>query len=143
MFDELPEGSSRYSPTGPKISLRTRASATGPKIPLPSGGGQSKISRSTGILMITVAAVIDFSQFILTLIPFVGWILSPLVSFCTWLLFGIWFHHLGVSLFDTNRILGTVGAMIGEAAPFINAFPWWTARVFVAITSEWRRKGAV
>ena len=96
-----------------------------------------------GVLMITVAAIFDFTQFVLTLIPFIGWILSPIVSICAWLLFGIWFHHVGVSLFATSRILGTVGAMIGEAVPFINGFPWWTAREVVAVKYEWWKKGAV
>ena len=93
--------------------------------------------------MIVIAALIDGAQFILTLVPLVGWIASWILSICAWFLFGIWFYHKGVNLFAASRALGTFGAMLGEATPFINAFPWWTARVFVAVRYEWRRESAV
>ena len=93
--------------------------------------------------MIALAGIVDFSQFILTIIPFVGWIASSVLSVCTWIFFGIWFSRKGMSLISTSRALGTLGAMLGEAAPFINAFPWWTARIAVAVFEERHRKGAV
>ena len=127
----------------PKIPLRNRASPTGPKIPLRDGEEKSKISRATGVLMIAIAAVIDFVQFLLTFVPIVGWVASSLLSICTWLLFGIWFSHLHVSLFNPERILGTGGAMLGEALPFFNGFPWWTFRIAVAVKYEWLKESAV
>ena len=143
-FDSSGYGGMRKTiPTGPKIPLKNRVGPTGPKIPLRDGEEKSKISRATGVLMISIAAVIDFVQFLLTFVPIVGWVASSLLSICTWLLFGMWFSHLNVSLFDSQRILGTGGAMLGEALPFFNGFPWWTFRIVVAVKYEWWKESAV
>ena len=95
-----------------------------------------KISLAQGIPMIVIAGVIDLIQFLLTLIPFVGWLLASIVSICAAFIFGIWFSRLGMSMLDPKRILGTLGTMLGETIPIINAFPMWTARVTYTIITE-------
>lgn len=86
--------------------------------------------------MMVVAGTIDFFQFLLTFVPFVGWLVTPIVSICAALLFGIWFSHLGISMLDPKRMLGTFGTMLGEMTPIINASPMWTARVAYTIITE-------
>lgn len=102
-----------------------------------------RISLAQGIPMIVVAGAIDFIQFLLTLVPFVGWLITPLISICAVFLFGIWFSHYGVSLFDSKRILGTLGTTLGEMLPIIGALPMWTARVTYTIITERTTEGTL
>ena len=93
-----------------------------------------------GGLMLAAAVVIDLIQLLLTLIPFMGWLVSWVLSICTWMLFSIWFHHFGVNLYSQSRILGTLGTILAEFVPFINGFFWWTLRVWAALYNEWNKK---
>lgn len=97
-----------------------------------------RIGSLTGKLMITVAALIDITQFLLVLIPFVGWLLGMVLSILTSFLFGIWFSHHGVSLMSSKRVLGFLGTMLGEWIPFIDAAPFWTCLVAFTVIQEWR-----
>ena len=103
---------------------------------------KSRISRSEGFLLIVLAGCTDLSQFVLTIVPF-GFLFTPIVSIFAWFFFGIWFSHKGVGLFAPSRVTGTLGAMLGEGIPFINAFPWWTFRILVAVKYEWWKEGKV
>ena len=96
-----------------------------------------RISKTEGVFMIGLAALFDFFQFVLTIIPFIGWILSFVISIVAYFLFWLWFAHRDVSLFAGDRILATMSMMVVEAVPFINGFPWLTARVFYAVHREW------
>jgi len=102
-----------------------------------------RISRPVGILMITVAAVIDAAQFFLTLIPFIGWFVSMILGVCALMLFFIWFHHYKVNLFTEGRSLGTAATTVADIVPFINGFPWWTFRIVVAVKYERWKGGTV
>lgn len=98
----------------------------------------SRINMASGGLAIALAVLIDVFQFVLMLVPIVGWFLSSVVSVVSMFLFGIWFSHLGVGLFSEKRILGTLGAMLGEALPLANGFPLWTIRISTVVINEWR-----
>lgn len=98
-----------------------------------------RISTSTGGWMIISAALIDFIQFLLVLIPFIGWALGWLASVIASFMFGMWFSHHDVSLMSSKRILGFLGTLLGEWVPFINAAPLWTCLVAFTVVSEWRR----
>lgn len=88
--------------------------------------------------MITVAVIIDVTQFFLTLIPFLGWFLEFCLGIFAWVLFSIWCSHYGVSLYSSKRALGTIGTIVAEVVPFIDAAPWWTINIAYTVTSEWR-----
>ena len=101
------------------------------------------MSRMTGFLLITIAVVVDFIQFVLTLIPYIGWILSMIVSICATFFFGIGFYHSGVNLFSSKMILGTLGTLVGEVAPLVNGVPFWTIRALTAVRLGRRKESAV
>jgi hypothetical protein len=60
------------------------------------------ISWATGILMVTVAALIDFLQVCINIVPIIGWILgfilAPFISALAYMLFYGWFSIYGVRL---------------------------------------------
>lgn len=98
-----------------------------------------RISSATGKFMIAIAAVIDGIQFLLVLIPFIGWFISSIMSIVAAFLFGIWFSHLHVGLMRPQRILGFGGAILGEILPFIGGgVPFWTSLVAYNVIREWR-----
>ncbi len=97
-----------------------------------------RISKSTGTWMIICAAVIDFVQFLLVLIPFIGWLFGMFISVIASFLFGIWFSHYGVSLMSSKRVLGFLGTILGEWIPFIGAAPLWSCLVAFTVITEWR-----
>ena len=97
----------------------------------------SRISIVTGGLMIACAAVIDFLQFLLDLIPFAGWILGWVVSIIAILVFGVWLSHEEVSMMDPKRALRFLGAMLGESIPIVNAVPLWTGVITYTVIQEW------
>ncbi|OGG51013.1 hypothetical protein A2763_00205 [Candidatus Kaiserbacteria bacterium RIFCSPHIGHO2_01_FULL_54_36] len=98
----------------------------------------SRISLATGGLMIACAIVIDSFQFLLDLIPFVGWALAWFVSIVAALVFGIWLSHHDVSMMHHKRALRFLGTMLGEFIPVVNAIPLWTGSITYTVIQEWR-----
>ena len=101
------------------------------------------MSHLAAVLMVTIAVIVDLIQFILTLIPYIGWILSMIVSICATFFFGIGFYHSGVNIFSSRMILGTLGTLVGEVTPLINGVPWWTVRAITAVRLGRRKESAV
>lgn len=97
-----------------------------------------RISSATGWFMIACAALVDGIQFLLVLIPFIGWVLGWFLTIIAAFLFGIWFSHHGVSMMSPKRILGFGGTLLGEILPFINGAPFWTSLVVYTVINEWR-----
>lgn len=87
--------------------------------------------------MIVVAVCIDGAQIILSFIPFLGWLVATLLGICGFFLFGIWFFHQGNNLFSADKVLVTLGTMLGELPPIINDMPWLTVRVTTAVFHAW------
>lgn len=65
---------------------------------------------------------------ILSAIPFVN-IIS---NFVTAVALGIAGSHTGVSLYSSERIAGTLAAIVIETIPFVKIVPTWTIRVYFA-----------
>ena len=97
-----------------------------------------RIGPTTGKLMIAVAVAVDLVQFLLVLIPFIGWLFGMMISVIASFLFGIWFSHHGVSLMSSKRVLGFLGTMLGEWIPFIGGVPLWSCLVAFTVIQEWR-----
>ncbi len=90
--------------------------------------------------MIVVAAVIDLIQFLLVLIPIIGWVIGSIMSALTAFLFGMWFSARGVSLMKPERVLGFGGTILGEVIPFIGGGgPFWTCLITYNVLREWIR----
>lgn len=83
--------------------------------------------------MLVVAIFFDTIQAGLLLIPFVGWLLSILLSIFAWLTFYFWTSIKGWGLSDTIKqmILNWVVPFI-ELIPILNAFPTWTLKVVLS-----------
>lgn len=106
----------------------------------------SRISKSAGWSLIIAAVLVDLTQFFVTflaLIPFIGFVLvfavNIIISACAFIIFGIWFSHLGLSLLESRRALGTLGTILGETVPFVNSMLWWTCLITYIVISEWRK----
>ena len=97
----------------------------------------SRISLATGALMIALAVLIDFAQFVLD-IAIVGFILDSFITVIAAFIFGIWFSHVGVSLMHPKRVLGFLGTILGELIPGIDAIPFWTFNIATTVIREWR-----
>src|SRR5260221_107679 len=98
----------------------------------------SRISTTAGGAMIVVVFLIDGSQFFLTLIPLVGWIIAPVLGFVAAMIFGIWCSHLGVSLMSPKRVFGFLGTAGVEFVPFVDSMWWWTIFIAYTVITEWR-----
>lgn len=81
-----------------------------------------------------VAIVGDVLQFLITLIPIIGFILSSLVSMLLYIVFWVWFRLLGVGMTEhTDTLIARIGIGIAEALPIVNALPGWTLAVALTI----------
>ncbi|PIR84180.1 hypothetical protein COU18_00285 [Candidatus Kaiserbacteria bacterium CG10_big_fil_rev_8_21_14_0_10_51_14] len=103
----------------------------------------SKISGGTGGVMICFAMVVDGMQGLITLIPFIGFLIAPVMSIFAALLFGIWFSHNDVSMMDPKRVLGFGGTILGEVMPIVNVIPFWTGNITYTVIQEWRRPSEI
>lgn len=81
-------------------------------------------------MMAFVAVCVDGLQAILSLL-FVGIVLNPFIDVIAWIVFAIWFYHLGI-----KKYAGLTFAGIVEFIPVINTFPVWTGYIgsMIAIT---------
>lgn len=86
---------------------------------------RQRISKITGILMITVAMIFDLIQFGLTFIPFVGWLLSACLTFIAYVIFWTWNNRLGISFSGTMKKALTAGnqAMLKWAVVLLEVIP--------------------
>ena len=101
------------------------------------------------ILMVGTGLFFDTLQALLSLIPFVGWILSSLISIFAWLTFYVWSSAKGWGMSDTvkNKVLvsgawskGVMKFAIKYLIPFIefipglNIIPTWAVRQFMQLS---------
>lgn len=93
---------------------------------------EKKIGLGTAALLLTIAFVFDVAQWLVTLIPLVGLLLSPVITAVAWLWFGIWFGLLGASV--SRYSPGTYfGMLVFEFVPIINLIPGTTLMVWLSI----------
>ena len=95
-----------------------------------------EITKITMGLMVGVALFYDVIQAGLDLLPFVGWILSPLVSIPAFLTFYIWFKIYGRNFMTPKRALAMGAGVIIEMIPILNILPGWTIAVLFLIGIE-------
>lgn len=94
-----------------------------------------RISSIQAIFMLAVAGVFDLIQFLISFIPYVGWIISVFLSIFVWLTFYMWFKLNGISFLDKGSRLAItffLGAII-EVIPIINILPGWTLSVVLML----------
>jgi hypothetical protein len=78
---------------------------------------RNRVTEITIVLMIMVALFYDLLQFLLDLIPFVGWILSGLIGIFSWLTFYTWTSIKGWGMSDSikkiivSKILPAIGCV--------------------------------
>ena len=95
---------------------------------------KERIDSETGRLMVITALGFDFFQGIIGMLPFVGFILAPLISFLIWLTFWIWLKLHGVSLGDNiKRMAIMFGGFLLELVPILNILPVWTLTIFITV----------
>lgn len=105
-----------------------------------------RVSFVTAFFMLALAAIIDLIQFLLNLtvilIP-LTWLFTALAA----ITFAIWFLIVGVSYFSGKRaglkMVASVGSVVAEFVPVINALPAVTTGVVLVIIvsriEDWER----
>jgi hypothetical protein len=95
--------------------------------------GEGHISSGTMWLMVSVAGLVDFTQFILSFIPIVGWIITMILALFAEMGFLLWFKIKGVSYSKNPKsFLATwVIVPIIEIIPIVNALPSFTTGVLI------------
>lgn len=95
---------------------------------------EPRIDSGTMQFMIIVAFGFDFFQGIILAMPFVGFIIAPLIGLFAWLTFFVWFHKHGITLTDSlARFIIINSAFLFELVPGINILPFWTLSVFISL----------
>ncbi|TSC84537.1 MAG: hypothetical protein G01um101417_202 [Parcubacteria group bacterium Gr01-1014_17] len=92
-----------------------------------------RIDSTTGGAMIGVALLFDAVNAGLNLIPFLGQILSVLVSIVAYCTFGFWFLKRGVGFANPKRAVTFFGSGVIEAIPVLNILPGVTLGVALTI----------
>lgn len=96
------------------------------------GRARKKIGAGTAVILIVIAAAFDLLQWLVSMIPIIGFLLTPLVTFIAWLWFGIWFGLLGASVIRTSP-LAYFGLLSLELVPLINLIPGTILMVAISI----------
>ena len=98
-----------------------------------AGGKDSKINNTRGVFMVISAFGLDLLA-LTALIPFVGWILGPLIYLLAMSIFWYWFKISHASFFSARATASKVVTTILEFIPEISAIiPSVTINVIVAI----------
>lgn len=93
---------------------------------------EKKIGTGTAAILIVIAIAFDVLQWFVTIIPFIGFLISPLITVMAWLWFGIWFGLLRASVVRYSP--GTYFGMLAiEFVPLINLIPGTTLMVLLSI----------
>lgn len=100
------------------------------------GNANSKINKSTAVMMVCVAGFIDLIQFLLNFIPLVGWVIIWIINAIVWLTFYIWFRARGIN-FNSKKSTNLAGAFVLEFIPIVDALPAWTFAVIRIIALTW------
>ena len=94
---------------------------------------QERIPNDIKFAMIAVALLFDVVNASLNLIPFLGQILSVLVSIVAYCTFGFWFLKRGVGFANPKRAVTFFGSGVIEAIPVLNILPGVTLGVALTI----------
>ncbi|HRH55381.1 MAG TPA: hypothetical protein PK609_00770 [Candidatus Paceibacterota bacterium] len=104
--------------------------------PAPAQQPQKRIGIFTAGIIVALALLVDGLQFLLTWsVVFIP--LSFLLTFFAAVGFFVWFAILGVNYFDKNaglKVVASLGSVVAELIPVINAVPATTLGVVVIVT---------
>lgn len=91
------------------------------------------------ILMISIAAVFDLIEFVLSILM-IGLILNPIIVTIKYVIFFLWFNVQGVTFIGkTKKITAMAGSFIAEMIPL--ALPGFTIGVFYTIKAHAEEMG--
>lgn len=98
---------------------------------------RQRIGNMQGAFMIAIAGSVDGIQFLLNFIPFIGWILTALVSIFAWLTFFAWFKFNGVGFLEGKAVVFKVALLFGvsilEIVPLLNSLPAWVVYTVIMV----------
>lgn len=97
--------------------------------------GERKISNGTAAIMVGFAVIFDLVNIGVDFITFgIG---GVFVDAAAALFFGIWFSHLGASLWSSRNVGRTILAMLLDAIPVGDlTFPWTWQVAYTAFTER-------
>ncbi|MEK7147955.1 MAG: hypothetical protein AAB758_01515 [Patescibacteria group bacterium] len=105
---------------------------------------RERVTSTSAGLMIGTAIFYDALQAILSLIPYVGWILSSCISIFAWLTFYVWTSIKGWNMADTvafssimKKLTPTIAKWLApliELIPIVNVVPAWTISVSLQLS---------
>lgn len=107
------------------------------------GNADSKINKSTAVMMVCVSIFIDLIQFLLNFIPIIGWIVIWIINLIVWLTFYIWFRARGVNFSGSKKANNLAVAFVLELIPILDALPAWTFAVVSIIGTTWAEERGV
>ena len=91
---------------------------------------RNRLDFTTVLLMLGTALLFDTIQAEISIIPFIGWILSSMLSGMAWLTFYMWTSLKGWGLSDTVKKVIVMWALPAiEFIPLVNVLPAWTLSV--------------
>ena len=94
---------------------------------------QERIPAGTKGAMIATALLFDGINAAVNLIPFLGQVLSVLVSIIAYMLFAFWFLMRGVGFVNPKRAVSFFGSSTIELIPILNVLPGVTLGVVLTI----------
>ena len=99
-----------------------------------SGPSESKLPNAVIALMLCTTVAIDVAQILLDLIA-IGIVLNPIIDFCVWLGFYIWFKIRGMNMGQAKKALTFLGGGALEMF-FDGTVPLWTLDIGTIIFLE-------
>lgn len=91
---------------------------------------RNRVTFGMAALMVIAAVFVDALKLGADFIPFIGWMISPLISLFAWLSFYVWTSILGWGLSDSVKKIVVMWVIPFFALiPILNALPDWTLAV--------------
>lgn len=94
------------------------------------------VGKVTFMMMATVAIIFDVILALISLIPFVGWIINALISVVAFLTFFMWFRTKGIKFNSPRKMASLPAGFLLELIPYLNILPGWTVAVFMTTASD-------
>lgn len=91
------------------------------------------------VLMVAIAFIFDAAQWLVALIPYVGFFFMSCISVVAWGVFFLWLGHYGARMTAERAIV----TGLAEIMPILNAAPVWTISTFLTIRSHNKALGEV
>lgn len=105
------------------------------------GKPRQRIGKPVAGLMVAMAVIIDFSQFVINFVPVLGQFFGLVLSFIAFVSFALWFALLGVNFFTGRKaglkMVSAFGTTLIELVPLVQALPSMTIGVTVTIIASW------